>query len=196
MGGGRLPAPPCQVRVEPDSNNQRGCWNLPSHPAWPLATADRRGQRCPGHVPSAPWPVCPPEPRTSICQTRAGRPWALARWPSVGGWLTPSEEQPLRDAARPGCPGEGAPAPTRPGEDRRWLPRPRAPVRTGSRQRRRPREAGASAQGEATHRLSTATGRADAEPRRPVPRQWKGGAWGTCQGARPPRWYKSLGCKI
>lgn len=61
--------------------------------------------------------VSPPQPRTSICQTRASRPWALARRPSVGGWLRPSEEHP---SARRGVAcvlGEGAPAPVRPRTD-------------------------------------------------------------------------------
>lgn len=31
-------------------NNQSGCWNLPSHPAWPPATTDPTGPRRPGHM--------------------------------------------------------------------------------------------------------------------------------------------------
>lgn len=68
---------------------------LPSHPAWPPATMDHRGQGYLGHVAAATASL-PSDPCTGTCQTSARQPWALTRRPR-GGRLakTLSKHQPF-----------------------------------------------------------------------------------------------------
>lgn len=178
-------------------NNEKGCWNLPSHPAWLLATADRRGQRCPGHGPTTPWQVSPPEPRTSISLPDTCRPALGAGKVAEHGRLAETQRgAPLHVTQHSPCAGEKEPQ------------LPRGPVRTDAGyhgpklrcslappQRHRLREAADLTTG-AGDTPSLHCPQPSPAKQTPSPGGLREGPCGTCQGACPPRCYKSLGCKI